>query len=188
MKKFILIGAIFVVVVLAAYYLSTQSIQSQQAPIAIPTQSPESLSPTYHGINLDTDTSNKVIQVLGGALRSSEYNGVTTLIYPSAISGRNISVEVNQDKTIKRIMVPLSETLRFSKVSTDLGPVELELYGKLEDLGYRLYVYASRGAALLANPSTDVVREQWYFPKTTTSGFQESFGEGFSTVHVDFKQ
>jgi len=186
-KKFILPGAIFIAVLLIVFYFSVQREQPQQLPISAPTQAPSSLTPIYRGINVETDKSNKVIQVLGGALRSSEYKGVTTLIYPSTISGRNLSVEINQDETIKRIMVPLAENLKFSSVSADLGPADLELYGKLEDLGYRLYVYATQGTALLANPTTDVVREQWYFPNTSIVGFQNSFGEGFSTVHVEVK-
>jgi hypothetical protein len=191
MKKFItiaIIGVVILLVTIMVVVLNNGNKQPQPATaLPSPTPTPVAATVMFRNMDVATATDNDVARVMGTPARSSAYLGITTLIYPSSIQGRNISVEINPDKSVKRIIEPLSETQKFSIMAADLGKEDIVLYGKHEELGFRLYVYVNKGVAVLANPTTDVVREKWYFPITNSAGFQSTIGEGFSTTHVEIK-
>ncbi len=187
MKKYLIVGGIFFITIIITIYVIVKP-DSRDVTIVTPTPTPTLLPSLYNGINLEIASGSAVISRLGSPLRSDAFQGVITYIYPTAEKGRNTSVELYENGRVRRIIEPVINRQLFSSVASGLGAADMELYGKHEKLGFRLYVYLPRGIALLANPSTQEVRERWYFPVTSASAFLEGLGIGFSTQRVEEKQ
>lgn len=178
MKKFILIGIIFSIVLVVTLLL-TKKLPVEQVVVPTPTPAPS----TYRGINLKTGTGNDIISLFGAPTKSITYGGVTTLIYPSSEKNRDIGIQINQGGGIRRVVEPVSSSINFLTVSAPLGKPDFVLYGKNEQLGFQLFVYLSQGSALLANPTTQQVQEAWYFPAMGGPEFLQTVGVGFTATH-----
>lgn len=177
---------IIVITIFVAYFVSSRSGSVVEVPPLAPT--PTLLPSVYRGVNIETSSADSVISSLGTPLRISSYKEVTTYIYSSTNPNLNLSVEVNNNNSVRRIMEPTLPSFTYSSMVSSLGTPQLVLYGALEDLGFRLFIYPEKGTAVLANPETDEAKIRWYFPRMTRQIFVQTLGEGYSTSYDSRKQ
>lgn len=182
MKKFYLfVLIIFIGVALAAFFGFRRGSPIDPTRNSSPT--PTLMPSVYRGINLDEAPADSVLSFFGSPVRTIPDKDTTTYIFPSANPNLNISVEINSDKSIRKIMEPTPPTFTYSDMVSALGVPRLALYGTLENLGFRLFVYPETGTAVLANPETGETKMRWYFPRMTQQQFLQTLGEGYSTTY-----
>lgn len=121
-----------------------------------------------------------VIEFLGAPLSEEKEGGATTLAFPSVDKEREIYVSLDDTNTVSLVIEPVLPHVRFSDVVAGFDNPDLVLYGPFAPLGYNLYVSLSRGAAVLANPSTQVVYERWFFPVVSKPTFLTAYAKGYS--------
>lgn len=187
MKKiFILFIIIAAAVVVLFLIFGRQSIFKQQnGPVITPRPTP--LPSVYRGVIPGTSTVEEVVGSLGAPIRRDIYKNTSTLVYPSGLGNQPINVGVGLDNTIFLITEPVAPTVRFTQlVGTDTA--DLILYGLFEDEGFRLFIYLNKGVAFLANPTTQIVKEKWYFHPTNAAVFQETIAPSLSITSTEGQQ
>jgi hypothetical protein len=135
----------------------------------------------FKGIDVNTATTGGVISALGNPARTDRGQNQTTLIYASGVGNQPIDVNADANNKVSSIVVPAAQGTKLSVLSATLGKEDVVLYGTGYYSGYYLYTYLSQGTAILANPQTDDVKEQIYFPLSDLSTFLQTAGVGFQT-------
>lgn len=187
MKKILLLFVIVVAVVIVLFVIfGRQSIFKQQnGPMITPRPTP--LPSVYRGVIPGVSTIEEAVGSLGAPIRKDVYKNTSTLVYPSGLGDQPINVNVGLNNTVFLITEPVAPTARFNQlVGTDAA--ELVLYGLFEDEGFRLFVYLNKGVAFLANPTTQTVKEKWYFHPTSASVFQKTLAPSLSLTSTEGKQ
>ncbi len=187
MKKILLLFIIVAAIVIVLFVMfGRQSLVKQQGePVVTPRLT---LMPSvYRGLIPGTSTVEEVVDSLGAPIRRDLYKNTSTLVYPSGLGDQPINVEVGLDNTIFLITEPVAPIARFNQL-TGTEAADLVLYGLFEDEGFRLFVYLNKGVAFLANPTTQVVKEKWYFHPTSAAAFQQSLAPSLSMTSTEGKQ
>lgn len=184
MKRILIIGGLFILIVAIAIFFSTRTPKKPTGPT--PTGAPTQSAPrqiSFHDVIPGTATKQDVVKELGPPLREDiDAKKTTTLIYPSGQGTRALAVDIEPQGTVGRIIEPLAETTALSPLTQNLPAPTLTLYGPHFQSGYELRVYLENGVALLTNPIRGVARERWFFPPTTADIFIDTYGLGYSAT------
>lgn len=135
----------------------------------------------FRGIDLNTATAGAVVSVMGNPLRVDPGQNQETLIYDSGVGNQPINVSVDTNNRVESVIEPSQQGTKLSAVQSSLGKEDVVLYGNYYYSGYFLYTYLIQGTAVLGNPTTDDVKQRWYFPSTSLSTFLQTAGKGFQT-------
>lgn len=188
MKK-ILIFITVVAVLAVIWFFASRKTQPTQPTAPTPTPTPY-IGVSFRGLDMSRVTPFTISAALGTPIRKDEgvVEGQTTSSYASNQGERVINVTTDTSGQVVLIVDPVNpETTKLSRDQAALGKENVILYGHFYELGYNLYVYLTKGVALLGDPKTDQVRERWFFPPTNLSSFLVE-AVGFSTTPPDINQ
>lgn len=62
------------------------------------------------------------------------------------------------------------------------GNPDKKLYGPHAQNGFFVFVFLTKGVAVVANPDSGLIMEIWYFAPTTNEDFMIKYGQGLSTI------
>ena len=181
MKRYFSIIIFFVVVagIVAGVYISNTT---QVQPPAQTTPSPTPYAGVgFRGIDINTATAGGVISVMGNPKHTDIVQNKKTLIYNSDVGNQPIDVDTDTNKKIQSIVEPAPAGTKLSVLREKLGKEDIILYGNYYYSGYYLFTYLTLGTAILANPTTDDVKQSWYFSPTDLPAFLQTVGIGFQT-------
>jgi hypothetical protein len=187
MKKQFLVAVLLFAVVAGAFFALRNKSKENIETVVQPSPSPAASS--FRGIVPGTSLDADVIAVLGKPIRKDTAGDqASSLIYASGIEKRPLNIDVGASGVVARIIEPFSSTSQFSRMSVGLGGPDLTLFGLFEKQGFRLFVYLTRGIALLANPTTDALKERWYFQPTSPDDFLRNIAPGLTTQNTEGQQ
>ena len=161
-KRFLLVGLVFLLAVFVAYFFILRATQESTAP--------PSTQILYEGIRPGETTTEAVVQKLGQPTRKEEEAKKTSLVYPSDQGQRPVLVDA-QSNTVVRIIEPLDKEIGFANATKILGTADAVLYGPFHQAGFELHVFLSRGVAILGNPQSNEAWQRWYFEPTSLPQF-----------------
>jgi hypothetical protein len=182
MKKLLVLFIIFIIVAFLVVFLQKPIVK--QTPRVSPTTTPSPtpvISSLFQNISPGITTESELVKTLGVAISIITRGEKKIYKYPSIASNVMTNIDVNKGGVVEKMVEPLPPGIKFNNISAPLGQGDFELYGVLERSGFRLYVYLSRGVALLANPETQEVSERWKFQPTTASLFLQSLAPNMTT-------
>lgn len=183
-KPLLFIGALALVVGLAAFFYTGSA--GRLPPTAIPTPTPYSLPTvnTWNGIEPGVSSLQSLVSAMGAPVSSTQNRTTTTYSYPSDNQywKNEVDVENNSVAFIRARIFPPSDT-SLKSLTSKLKEKPTQLYGPDHQSGTLLYLYPSSGVAYVANSFRDTVYQVWYFTPTTVNGFlslHQSAGYGTS--------
>lgn len=106
--------------------------------------------------NLDTNTVFKFESEMGGPPHTVVVEGQTVGLIKERFGGSEV----------------------FGDFVKKYGNSEGEFWGPYKEVGFKLFVFSSRGIAVLANQTDGTILEVWYFEPTAIDGFLKKWGAG----------
>lgn len=147
------------------------------------TKSPpnQGVSPlSWKGIVPGKTTTDEAERTLGKPVSLERADINTILKYETVVGGPPHTVVVeNQIVGLIKERFSGSETL--DDLRKQYGNPDGEFWGPYKEVGFKLFVFSSRGVAVLANRLDGVVLEVWYFEPATLDGFLKKWGAGLET-------
>lgn len=183
-KRLIFLIIIVILIGVAAFFWTRRG---GVTPAPGPTPTPY-VGVGFRGMNIAEANIDTVRQTLGVPIREDFGQTNKTLVYPSGIDTRPLNVTVDPDGNVAVIVEPSKPGVTWTDVSAPLGKEDISLYGHFSTSGYKLYVYFSRGTAVLANTEANTVWEQWFFPQMTLETFLKTIGYGYTAIPPDAGQ
>lgn len=174
MKKFLPILAVAFVMGVISYFITSKS-----KPSVLP---PALQVHSWKGVVPGKTTTQEIQKSLGAPLSSVPTGTGVVLTYPSSNEYWNNEITTQQNRVVfvKERAFPLTEG-SYEERKKNFTSTPIQLYGPDSIIDICLFVYVEQGTALLANPNTNVLYEQWYFPPTTFNQFlQMPEVQGFS--------
>lgn len=168
-KYFFFFALAFIATVLAVFKFSSPS----QNPT--PSPAPPSIQPvTWNGITPGKTTVEQ-IKTIPGAEEKQNPNGQTLITIPRKEQGlpHEIIIYNNTVGLIKDRVL----SGNISSFIQKFGPFEGEYWGEHQEVGFKTYVFAQGGLAVVANKEDGSVFEVWYFQPMDLANFLASWGK-----------
>lgn len=141
---------------------------------------PEVSSPSWKNITPGKTTINETENILGAPVSLEKAGTSIVLKYETGVGGPPHTVVVeNQIVGLIKERFSGSETL--DDLRKQYGNPDGEFWGPYKEVGFKLFVFSSRGVAVLASRLDGVVLEVWYFEPITLDGFLKKWGAGLET-------
>ena len=137
--------------------------------------------PTWKGLVPGQSTKNEIEKKLGQPSETSLQDGKELLRYPSSNQFRKdtLVLENNQLSLVKEEVIN-KEKGNLKDYLQRFGKPDLEGYGPYSEAGFKVYVFAKDGVAVVANPVDGTIIQMWYFKPTTLTVFKSTIGQGIS--------
>lgn len=146
---------------------------------ATPTPQPQALE--WNGIRAGQTTVQDLQTKLGEKFQVNPENGNQVWITPPAGGPPH---EVNLENGVVGLVKDRIFSGNISSFREKFGNPEAELYGDHAEMGFKTYIWANRGIAVVAHQNEGLVFEVWYFKPTTLKEFYQKYGQGL-TVELE---
>lgn len=147
--------------------------------IYLPDQVSKTPKLTWRGVVPGKEKVDSLITKLGRPQNQSYENGKLALEY---VKGEEIeSLVYVQNNTVDLVKDYSSRNKKLSDFENEFGKPEEEFYGPHQSAGFKVFVFAPTGVAVIAKPETGTVIEVWYFEPTNLQTFLSRWGTGFTT-------
>lgn len=135
----------------------------QDEPAKTPTTSQES----WNGITPGKSTKQDVLSTLGEPLSQTPDGSTLFYAIPNSEQYHEVFLEGQKIDLVKNKEIAGN----LSDYKKKYGETEGEYFGPHKGVGYKVYVYASKGVALTAHQSDGGILEIWYFSPMTVQQF-----------------
>lgn len=172
-SHWLLILLAMIAFLLLGIYLLLPSI----APKPAPSPSPQ----TWNGITPNLTNVNELVSLLGEPTGKRQEGQSAVFSYPTQSESLSNEVFVSNNVVglIKEQIIDDTKGLAYYKET--FGEPEATFYGPYAQSGFLLYVFASKGIAVLAHQYEGLVFEVWRFSPMTVGEFKALWGQGLSS-------
>ncbi|HBL52191.1 MAG: hypothetical protein A3D24_00525 [Candidatus Blackburnbacteria bacterium RIFCSPHIGHO2_02_FULL_39_13] len=172
-KHFVIISLAFVASILVAIKILVP------APTTVSsTPSPIPKAQSWNGVVPGQTTIQNLPESIGKSEATLNQNGQTTYEVerkgggpPHEVITQNNTVELVKDRVLSG---------NISTFKNNYGEPEGEYFGEHQSVGFKTYVWAKDGVAVVAHEKEGVIFEVWYFQPTTLQVFLSTWGKGLS--------
>ncbi len=160
---------------LLGIYLLLPGIKQEPAP------SPTPQTQSWNGVTPGQTNINDLVNILGEPKEKRQQGQNIVFGYPT--QSESLSDEVFISGNIVGLVKEqiLDDTRSLASYKEAFGEPEGTFYGPYAQSGFLLYVFASKGVAVLAHQNEGLIFEVWRFSPTSVNEFFTLWGSGLST-------
>ncbi len=169
----------WVIILLA--FIATSLLIIKLVFIKEPTQAPPQTQQVevYKGVIPGKTTAKDLSAIFGAPDPKESDFANNTLVYPRKEGGPPDEAIMDDNQTLA-LMKERSLSGNLNDYVNKYGTPEKEYFGEHATTGYKTYVWATKGLAVVAGSADGIIYEVWYFAPTTLEDFKLKFGQRLS--------
>lgn len=168
----ILLAFIATIIVLAKIFLA-----KPQEKVAVPTPQP---APVWNELMPGTTTSEEVKQKLGEPESVIPENNNLKFLYPRQGGGPEHEI-ILEETTVALVKDRILGEGNITSFRQRYGKEDAEFWGEHKTVGFKTYVWPTKGVAVVAHSDTGSIYEAWYFKPIIMEQFLTTWGQDLST-------